>query len=241
MASIVWPPGLPQSPLKDRYAKELPDLVIRSTVDAGLDKVRRRYTAGPVLHEIGLKLSRAQVAILRAFYLDVSKAGTIPFDWRDHETGDAAVFRFVTRPKFKPRAPRQDGHEIWETETFVLEELPAEASDDDGGDELATPRYDTFTLDAEDEAGQGAGGEAEAVDFPLFTTAVVVPPGFYPWILGLDTETEPESPPEEAELGLPLGETASTCGSIDSSGSSTFTDRNIAHGLGSQGGIFVDC
>ena len=240
MASIVWPPGLPQSPLKDRYAKELPDLVLRSSVDAGLDKVRRRYTAGPVLHEIGLKLTRSQVAILRTFYLDVSAAGTIPFEWRDHETGDAAVFRFVTRPKFKPRAPRQDGHEFWETETFVLEELPAEASDDDGGDEPASPAYGALVNDAEEETPP-PGPEAEADITGPMAVGTVITPGYYPWILGVDAELEPESDPDEIDIGQLYGEAASTCGSTDSSSTSTFMDRNVSHGLGSQGGIFVDC
>ena len=40
-----WPPTLPQQLSRQGYGESLPDNVIRTTVDAGPEKRRRRFTA----------------------------------------------------------------------------------------------------------------------------------------------------------------------------------------------------
>ncbi|QLH37711.1 MAG: hypothetical protein HWD60_00095 [Defluviicoccus sp.] len=44
--SAVWPSSLPQKPLVDGFSETAPNLVVRSPMDVGPAKVRRRATAG---------------------------------------------------------------------------------------------------------------------------------------------------------------------------------------------------
>ena len=46
MADIDWPATLPQEILAEGYEEGLPDVLVRTKMDAGPDKVRRRATAG---------------------------------------------------------------------------------------------------------------------------------------------------------------------------------------------------
>lgn len=243
--AIVWPPGLPAAPLLGSYTKRLPKLTLRSSVDAGFDKVRRRFTAAPTLHDMGLKLTRAQVAIFRVFFLETTKGGALPFTWKDHETGEACDFRFVDEPKYRPLAPRQSGTEYWETEVFTLEELPVNESDD-GGDP-PPPYMDYARFDEEGEAVPEADVEA------LFAGAVVVTaaptPGYFPWIYDVG-ESEPDAPPEDMTLSELYGDSAATCGVFGStdtntgeSGRSVYLGSDSNHGsIGSSGiGGYIDC
>lgn len=105
-----------------------PDTRVRTPMEAGAAKLRRRFTAAPEPTDVELILTGNQAAILREFVNDTLEAGTLPFEWFDFRPGVApgveAEYRFVTIPKVRPRAPRQDGEELW-VATFQLELMPA--------------------------------------------------------------------------------------------------------------------
>lgn len=133
MANAVWPAGLPQAPLVSQLVESFPDEVIRTRMEVGPDKVRRRLAAAITPVQVELKLTRAQVALFRAFFRDTCASGATPFEWKDHRTGDEPVlYRFVGVPDVRPSAPRQDGSEPW-TATFTLEIVPAGVADGGGG------------------------------------------------------------------------------------------------------------
>ncbi len=46
MSNPVWPPSLPQRPLAQGFSEQAPDTLIRTQMEAGPPKVRRRFTAG---------------------------------------------------------------------------------------------------------------------------------------------------------------------------------------------------
>ena len=122
MAEVIWPAGLPQAPQVARYSQVDQDRTVRTSMDVGPAKVRRRRTAAIETCEIELRLTRAQVATLKTFFRDTVQAGAVAFEWKHHETGQQVDYRFIAPPTFTPSAPRQAGTEIWSA-TFQLEAM----------------------------------------------------------------------------------------------------------------------
>lgn len=113
-----WPAGLPQTPLADGFGESAVSSVVRTDMDVGPAKMRRRYTAEVRVYSMGLLLTTAQVATLEAFYRS-TLAEVDPFDWVDHRTGSAASYRFRSPPAYSEAgAPG-----YWQT-TLDLEVLP---------------------------------------------------------------------------------------------------------------------
>lgn len=113
----TWPTSLPQSVLLSDFVESADANTIRTEVDYGPSKVRRRYTAEVKVYQIGLVLTAAQVATLETFY-DVTLGAVDSFDWIHHRTLAAAVYRFRSRPEYRPL-----GGGYWRT-AFALEVLP---------------------------------------------------------------------------------------------------------------------
>lgn len=113
----VWPASLPQRALLADFAEAADTNVIRSDMEFGPGKVRRRYTAEVKVYQVGLMLTTAQVATLETFY-DSTLGAVDPFDWLDQRTLTAAVYRFRSRPEYRPV-----GGGWWRT-SLALEKLP---------------------------------------------------------------------------------------------------------------------
>ena len=71
-----WPAApFPQVPLVEGYDEAAPSTTVRTKMDAGPPKVRRRYTAGVRNFGIMLDLTLAQVETLDAFYVTTLHGG----------------------------------------------------------------------------------------------------------------------------------------------------------------------
>jgi len=99
MASINWPATLP-APLTDGYGEAPPDTTLRTAMDCGPDKVRRRCTAGPRLFSLRYRLTAAQVATLDTFYNTTSGSGSEPFNWTNPRTAAACEAMFLAAPAY---------------------------------------------------------------------------------------------------------------------------------------------
>ena len=97
MAAYVWPTDLPPMPITD-YAETDGVLVLRSPMDAGPAKLRRRG-ARPATMTVSYEMTSAQVSSLRTFVLTTLK-GTARFDYVHPRTGSTVEVRIV---------PGQDG------------------------------------------------------------------------------------------------------------------------------------
>lgn len=82
---------------RNSYSETPPDRVVRSNMDVGPAKVRRRSSAN--VRNIGLKLflTEEQLDILDAFYLDNDAA---VFDFPNPRTGDSDRARFTGAPSY---------------------------------------------------------------------------------------------------------------------------------------------
>lgn len=114
-----WPATLPQDPYAEDGAVYKPGLnIIRTQMENGPYKQRRRFTNVPETFTFTMVLSKANLAILMTF-VTVTLGDVLPFDWIDFRTGAAAVYRFTKRPE--PTWFAGDG-DYW-TVAFELELL----------------------------------------------------------------------------------------------------------------------
>ena len=105
MANETWPGSLPVPLLSGVSYASQPN-IIRTQMDAGVAKTRRRFTAVPEDVLFALLLTRAQVQTLQDF-VAITLKDVLPFDWiefRKSEADDvtAVTYRFKSRPKFTP-------------------------------------------------------------------------------------------------------------------------------------------
>jgi len=96
----TWPVSTLPKPLAGSYQETPPVLALRTEMDAGPAKVRRRFTAGVRPVSFRLIMTKAQVAILEAFYLEDCSGGAIAFDWPHPRTAAESSWRFVEPPTF---------------------------------------------------------------------------------------------------------------------------------------------
>lgn len=100
--TLVWPVELPQDVLVEGYDEKFSLQTIRTQVDAGPAKVRRRTSAGVRLLSCSLDLTRAQVDLLDQFYHATLQGGALSFEWKHPRTQAMSLMRLVDPPAMKP-------------------------------------------------------------------------------------------------------------------------------------------
>ncbi len=99
MSNLVWPSSLPQRPTVGGYQERFAETVLRTAMDAGAAKLRRRFTTAPRQIELTFRMTAAQVAVLRSFYEETTGGGALPFDWVHPREGGVAEYRFMEAPR----------------------------------------------------------------------------------------------------------------------------------------------
>jgi hypothetical protein len=117
----AWPVSLPQSPLVNGYDEQFPKMGLRSSMDAGPAKQRRRSTAAVTPISIRLALTNAQVETLLTFWKTDTGGGVLSFTWVHPRTGTAVTMRFIAD---QPPHPQPLDSEDLYSVSFPLEILP---------------------------------------------------------------------------------------------------------------------
>ena len=94
MAQIFWPVGLPDGLLMEGLSIEPQNIVIRTSMDAGPVKARRRYTARTIKYSGMQRFDRAEFVVFEQFYHTVLADGVLRFNYADPVTLETAEFRF---------------------------------------------------------------------------------------------------------------------------------------------------
>lgn len=94
MTDILWPIALPQVIRLDGLQGQLKSNVVRSSMDAGPQKVRRRYTVTSKFFEGTIIVNEEQRRILENFYVNTIASGTLRFRMKDPQTLKLKEFRF---------------------------------------------------------------------------------------------------------------------------------------------------
>ncbi len=116
--ATAWPIALPQKVESDGFGKNFGNNVIRTTMDVGLDKLRKRYTKAIHTLSCSMKVDRSQYSVLENFYYVTLNSGTTPFTFTDPVSDVATDYRFTGPPVF-----RSIGGNYF-TVTFGWEQLP---------------------------------------------------------------------------------------------------------------------
>jgi hypothetical protein len=95
MANITWPAELPATLLLEGLSKQPQNNVIRTAMDAGPKKARRRYTARSVKFSGKQIMSPGELAVFEQFYHTVLADGVLRFDFTDPVSLEAGEFRFA--------------------------------------------------------------------------------------------------------------------------------------------------
>lgn len=96
----AWPTELP-APALSTFSGAFANNLLRSSMDKGPAKVRRRTTANTKPLNFSLKLTPEQLAILEDFFYNDISSGADPFDYTQPMTDEPLSVRFVEPPAWQ--------------------------------------------------------------------------------------------------------------------------------------------
>jgi hypothetical protein len=106
MSIPAWPATLPQVIWAEGYGESPADVLLRTSMDTGPAKVRRRSTAGvrPVTGKI--KLISSELDIFLEFYNTTLLSGSLRFSWTEPRDNSIPVeMRFAELPEISAIDP----------------------------------------------------------------------------------------------------------------------------------------
>jgi pimeloyl-ACP methyl ester carboxylesterase len=77
------------------YEEKQPETLLRTEMDAGPAKVRRRFTAAPRPLRVMLRMTSAQVGLFEGFVREELMDGALPFAWAHPRTQEPAMLRLT--------------------------------------------------------------------------------------------------------------------------------------------------
>lgn len=95
----TWPSTLP-APKVGSYKENPPKLTLRTEMEQGPAKVRKRFTAGVRMLSFTLCLTKAEVEILDDFFVDDVASGALSFDYSHPRTAVACKARITKEPQY---------------------------------------------------------------------------------------------------------------------------------------------
>jgi len=101
MSIPAWPTTLPQRLQRNNYGESPGENQLRSNMDAGPAKMRRRATSAPRKISGTILLSLAELAYFKTFYITTLLDGTLRFTWNDPTDSTTTVeMRFTEAPSW---------------------------------------------------------------------------------------------------------------------------------------------
>lgn len=100
--AIPWPSQLQQLVNEQSFAYKFGETVIRSDVDVGPKKVRRRFTRPINTATVSIDMDVSQYNIFYNFFFTTINAGVTPFELAHPITGVLKQWRFLEPPDIRP-------------------------------------------------------------------------------------------------------------------------------------------
>jgi len=116
--AAAWPNTLPDFVEQEGFQKSIGNNVLRSSMDVGLDKLRKRYLKQIDTQSSTMTLDRTQYTTLETFYLTTLSGGVLPFTFVDPITLVASDYRFTAPPSIRSKGGN------YFVVTFGWEKLP---------------------------------------------------------------------------------------------------------------------
>lgn len=99
MSYAVFPDTLPLISL-DGLEEKIQDVCVRTAMESGPAKVRRRFTAASVFISGQLVLSTSQLSVFDSFFRDSVAMGSLPFYWKHPRSLEPCLCRFSSPPVY---------------------------------------------------------------------------------------------------------------------------------------------
>lgn len=115
----TWPNSLPPFPEADAYQEQAKDQTLRTEMDAGPAKVRRRFTGKVVNFPVRWTLDAVQLSTLETFFYDTLGGGALDFTAKQPRTGGDVQLRFL-----EPYVATPSDHQLLWNVTGKMEQLP---------------------------------------------------------------------------------------------------------------------
>lgn len=97
---ISWPADVPQSPLADGFQETLPDNTLRSKMEQGPPKIRRRSTDASGKINAQFLFSAAQCQMMDDFYHETLSGGALRFCFLHPRRQENVMCRIMQPPEY---------------------------------------------------------------------------------------------------------------------------------------------
>jgi hypothetical protein len=97
--AVLWPATLQQKVNEANFGNEFGDTVLKSDMDIGPAKLRRRFTRGFDTFTTSIELTTAQYTLFRNYYYTSLNGGVLPFQFDHPITKTPSEFRFGAVPR----------------------------------------------------------------------------------------------------------------------------------------------
>ena len=119
---VAWPTGVRLAQLVG-IRRQRQDAVIRTAMDSGPGKARRRFSAASTFVRVPVQWPGAEYKLFEAWFDADLALGARTFTWDDPINGTQVTMRFRTVPEFALELPG-DTDEQWWSAMLDLEILP---------------------------------------------------------------------------------------------------------------------
>lgn len=92
---VDWPANVPFFILRNGFSHVAADDVLRTPMDVGPTKARRRSTSAPQVATGSAYMTRAEYLLARAFVRDTLKGGALTFTADDPVTSETQTYRLT--------------------------------------------------------------------------------------------------------------------------------------------------
>ena len=117
----TWPIGLDVKTIASAYDEQPPRIIMRTPMDSGPAKVRRKLSTNTRIIPLDLRMTEAELETFDEFFMGTLLGGSLRFTWTNPRTGDAIEARIVVDDSQGP-AYHYDGKYCYVS--FLMEVLP---------------------------------------------------------------------------------------------------------------------
>lgn len=118
----TWPASLPQNQFLN-LTDQRQDARVRTKMDAGPAKMRRRFTAAVRTFVAPIEVNGTQRQAFDSFWINDTQEGSLSFSWSDPVTDETVNFRFVAPPTWTLEVGGTTASRLWRAHLH-LEVLP---------------------------------------------------------------------------------------------------------------------
>lgn len=100
--AVAWPVSLQQLVNTDSFSLKVGETALRSDMDTGPQKIRRRFTKSVDIYSVSINVTSDEWETLYEFFDVDLNGGVNAFEFNDPITQEPREFRFLAAPEIRP-------------------------------------------------------------------------------------------------------------------------------------------